>query len=210
MTFPSERQAVTTILTGFTLPTIVELGAHEGEDMEWMLEAVGGKPARAVMIEADHINFMKLVTRGLPGKHYYRHGAIADHDGTCDFWECRDSGGGFGSIYPPLEGLSVSAAQFKKAGPIPCFTFDRLFDDARLATIDLLWADIHGAEKDMIAFGQKALARTRYMFVECFDTPVYEGMATKAELLAALPGWTVIETFPWNMLLHNDLFKEQP
>ncbi len=210
MTFPVERECVTAILKTFTNPVIVELGAHEGEDMEWMLEAVAGKPARAVMVEADHINFMKLVTRGLPRKHFYVHGAIAEHNGTCDFWECRDSGGGFGSIYPPLEGLSVAPEQFKKVSPIPCFTFDRLYDDAKLDTIDLLWADIHGAEKDMIAFGQKALKRTHYLFVECFDHPVYEGMATRAELLAALPGWTVIETFPWNMLLINDHFEVKP
>ncbi len=207
MTFPVEQERITAILKILNVPTIVELGAHEGEDMEWMLEAVGGKPARAVMVEADHVNFMKLVTRGLPGNHYYLHGAIAGHDGTCDFWECRDSGGGFGSIYPPLSGLSVLPAQFKKITAIPCLTFDRLFADAGLDEIDLLWVDIHGAEKDMIAFGREALKRTHYLFVECFDTPVYEGMATKAELLGMLPGWTVVETFPWNMLVVNDHFE---
>jgi FkbM family methyltransferase len=211
MTFPEERAAITNLLKTFPDPVcIVELGAHEGEDSEWMLEVVKSTQQRtcapyAVMVEADHANFMKLVSRGLPGWYAYLHAAIADHDGVTDFWECRESGGGFGSLYRPLSpGLSVDSSAFTLTHSVPCFTFDTLFRNERLNHIDLLWVDIHGAERAMIEHGREALKRTRYLFIEAFDQPVYEGMATRSELLAMLPGWTLVQTFPWNLLLRNE------
>lgn len=204
MSFPEEKEATIQVLKDIARPSIVELGSQNGEDMEWILESCAGRQPRAVMVEADHANFMKLVTRRMPGKHLYIHAAIAGYDGECEFWENHDLGWGYGSIYAPLPGNSVNYDLFKKVGPIPCFTFDSLWRENEIGGIDLLRADIHGAEKDMIQFGQEALKNTRYLFIEAVETPLYEGMATRTELLAMLPNWTVVQQFPWNLLLRNN------
>lgn len=204
MSFPEEKQAIIKILKECDRPCIVELGAQDGEDMEWALQAIADKNPLAIMVEADRFLFEALVKR-VPG-HLHIYGAIADHDGTCDFWEnhAPQTGWGYGSIYSPLPGNSVDYSFFKKTGPIPCFTFDTICEKHNIGRIDLLRVDIHGAEKDMIRHGQEALKRTRHLFIEFFETPTYSGMATRSELLAMLPGWTVIKQFPWNLLLRND------
>jgi FkbM family methyltransferase len=223
MTFPEERAAISAVLSHFgENPVLVELGAHEGEDTEWMLAALAEKRPRAILVEADFDNYQKLLLRFMSadaaqyamqfqyprirhGNLTLAHNAIADHNGRCDFWGSAESGGGFGSIYEPIPGagLSVQSQQFKQ-GTVACSTFDWIFCGEGLRYIDLLWVDIHGAEKDMIAHGQLALARTSYMMIEVFDAPLYKGMATKSELLAMLPGWSVVASFPWNLLLRNE------
>lgn len=207
MTFPEERAVITKILQGCSDPAcIVDLGAHEGEDTEWMLGVVADKHPQAIMIEADPVNFALLAKRNLPGTAWW--GAVAAHTGTCEFWENRASGGGFGSIYEPdREQLSVDRTQWRKSGLVPCWTFDELFKIWKLDHIDLLWVDIHGAEKDMITHGQEALQHTHFLFMEAFDRSLYAGAATATELQSMLPGWSLQQVFPWNLLLRNENWK---
>lgn len=215
MTFPDEKATITELLKRFPNPaSIVDLGAHEGEDTEWMLDVLYDKLEemkwtllpRAIMVEADRINYDILRSKHLPAGAVY--GAIAAYTGTCDFYECRASGGGYGSIYAPNEGLSVDHSDFhKQASATPCFTFDDLCRQEGIDHIDLLWVDIHGAEKDMIAHGQEALKRTRYLFMEAVGQRMYKGSATRDELVASLPGWTLVKEFPWNLLLRNDKYQ---
>jgi FkbM family methyltransferase len=202
MSYPEEQACLVEVLQKFSTPVIVDLGARRGEDTRWMLEAVADRQPWAICVEADIGNFLKLQASGLSATFVY--GAIADHEGSCFFWENHDFEWGFGSIYDPVPGkLSVDYHKFIRTGPIPCFTFDTLCDKFHVDQISLICADIHGAEKDMIKHGQRALRRTSYLFVEFFNEPMYYGMATKKELLAMLPGWQVAREFPWNMLLKN-------
>ncbi len=90
------------------------------------------------------------------------------------------------------------------------YTLDAIFEREWLTKIDLLWVDIQGAERDMIAGGAKALSHTRYMFMEAETTELYEGQAMRGELLAMLPGWTLLGEFEANVLLWNDNFSERP
>lgn len=199
MTTDAERGMLTRLIESFENPTIVELGAHEGQDTLWMAACCKGVPD-IVMVEADFHNFTRLPE--IPWA-IRIHAAIAGHDGMCEFWSSRSHGGGYGSIYKPAEGLSVPLAEFEKPYKVPCFTFDSLCDWLHIDKIDLLYVDIHGAEKDMIAHGQRALSRTRWLYMEAFKTRCYEGMATQDELLAMLPGWEFVEQFDWNILLRN-------
>jgi FkbM family methyltransferase len=212
VSFPEERAAITNILRTLPDPVcIVELGAQDGGDAAWMLNVLAGRNPRCVLVEADKINFDLLPPQGFSdspdGQMVAIYGAIAGYNGTCDFWENRDCGGGFGSIYAPNhDRLSVDNAQWCKTGPIPCFTFDELYKQLKLDRIDILYVDIHGAEKDMVAQGQKALKHTKYLFIEAVDCRMYEGAATSNELQAMLTGWTLLQTFPWNLLLRNDAY----
>jgi hypothetical protein len=57
----------------------------------------------------------------------------------------------------------------------------------------------------MIAGATWALANTRYLLTECDRIEMYNGQATRDELLALLPGWQLIEEWPANanLLLRN-------
>ena len=87
-------------------------------------------------------------------------------------------------------------------GLTQCWSLDHLtYSLGIFGEIDMLWVDIQGAERDMIAGGQNALSRTRYLFIEAETTELYEGMALRDELLTLLPGFKVIEEFEYNLLL---------
>lgn len=215
MTFPEERLAITNLLRLVPDPVcIVELGAHEGEDTAWMLNALAGRNSHAILVEADRVNYEVLLAEGFSASGTRTTailGAIAGHNGLCTFWANRDRGGGYGSIYKPIPGqLSVDYSQFHQTLPVSCFTLDSLYlgqmRTLGLDHIDLLYVDIHGAEKDMITHGQAALERTRYLFIEATDTPMYEGAATSSELQGMLPGWKLLQVFPWNLLLKNEAY----
>jgi hypothetical protein len=134
------------------------------------------------------------------------YGAIADHTGKTDFWVCyTPAGRGSGSVHRPT-GHMVRTPDyvFQKTENIPCFTLDHIFERVGLDHIDMLWVDIQGAERDMIAGGHYALTRTRYLFIEAEESEQYEGQAVRPELLGLLPAWTVIESFDFNLLLRNE------
>lgn len=69
--------------------------------------------------------------------------------------------------------------------------------------IDFIWADIQGAEVDMIAGGQETLKNVRYLYTEYIDTEHYEGQISKGEILKALPGFTIVEDYGGDILLRN-------
>ena len=78
---------------------------------------------------------------------------------------------------------------------------------AGLDLVDFVWADIQGAEADMIRGGRATLARTRYLFTEYADEELYEGQATLSEILALLPGWRLVELWEEDVLLENGALR---
>lgn len=69
--------------------------------------------------------------------------------------------------------------------------------------IDFVWADVQGAEGDLIKGATRTLARTQYLFTEFDDLELYEGQINKGMIMAMMPGWEEVETFENNVLLRN-------
>ena len=69
--------------------------------------------------------------------------------------------------------------------------------------IDFIWADMQGAEGDLVAGGRETLARTRYLYTECFDDELYEGAPTRSALLDMLPDFEVVRLYESDILLRN-------
>jgi hypothetical protein len=67
--------------------------------------------------------------------------------------------------------------------------------------IDLIWCDVQGAQLEVIAGAPLTLSRTRLLYIEVHPFPMYEGEPTDEELLAALPGWKVVERYEADVLL---------
>ena len=74
--------------------------------------------------------------------------------------------------------------------------------------IDFIWADIQGAEGEMIRGGRETIARTRYLYTEYSDDELYEGQPTLSEIMAMLPDFRVLELWLDDMLLANRRFSE--
>lgn len=69
--------------------------------------------------------------------------------------------------------------------------------------VGLIWADVQGAEGDLIAGAPDVLRQTRYLFTEFSNDEMYEGQLTLPQLLAVLPGWEVVEQYREDVLLRN-------
>lgn len=69
--------------------------------------------------------------------------------------------------------------------------------------IDFIWADMQGAEGDLVAGGRETLARTRFLYTECFDDELYEGAPTRIALLDMLPDFEIVKLYESDILLRN-------
>ena len=72
-----------------------------------------------------------------------------------------------------------------------------------IGSIDFVWADVQGAEGDLVAGGQATLARTRYLYLEYSNDEIYEGEPTLQTLLDMLPNYSIIKRYPGDVLLKN-------
>ena len=69
--------------------------------------------------------------------------------------------------------------------------------------MDFIWADVQGAEGDMVAGGPTLFANTRFMLTEYSDDEMYEGQATLRSLRRLLRGWRVVIRYRDDVLLRN-------
>ncbi|MBI1249046.1 FkbM family methyltransferase [bacterium] len=77
-------------------------------------------------------------------------------------------------------------------------------DHSELKRIDFIWADIQGAEIDLIRGGRDTLRyHTKYLYTEFYNTPMYEGQVDLAGILQELPAFRCRAINNGNALLEN-------
>lgn len=179
--------------------TFLELGAHTGTDTVWLAKLPG---VTLHALEPD--------PRNVPPPHpnvFVHRLAIAERDGRVPFLLSREGWGKewtySSSIRAPKNHLRWYPVTFGPTIEVEAVSLDSLVDRFGLGPIDFIWADIQGAEGDMIRGGSRALARTRYLYTEYSDDELYEGQPSLAEIKALLPDFSVIELWPGDVLLEN-------
>ena len=71
-------------------------------------------------------------------------------------------------------------------------------------TIDFIWADVQGAEKDLILGAKETLKRTKYFYTEFMEYEVYEGQVYDySEICKMLPDFDVEHKFDYDILFTN-------
>ena len=167
--------------------------------------------ARYLMVEPDPRNCQEIMKRvGVSYPVSLILGGVSDEIGMKRFWHSfntKDKTHASGSFRKPTGHVAaIPEVYFALTSMQQCYTLDWIFRTEELWKIDLLWADIQGSERDMIAGGQHALKHTRYLFMEVEQQEMYEGEALKHELIAMLPGWSVMREFEFNVLMRNEEF----
>lgn len=69
--------------------------------------------------------------------------------------------------------------------------------------IDFIWADIQGAEVDLILGGQEAFKNVRYFYTEYCESELYEGEINLNKILELMPNFEVVEDYNGDVLLKN-------
>jgi len=137
--------------------------------------------------------------------------AIAGADGRAEFL-LSDRGWGqpwthSSSLKRPKHHLQRYPVTFGQTIEVETVTLDSFSRRMGLSTVDFIWADIQGAEGDMVRGGLDALGRTHYLYTEYSDDELYEGQATLGDILAMLPDFRVVELWPDDVLLENNTLR---
>lgn len=142
--------------------------------------------------------------------------AISDEDGTAEFhvsdgipspeWEeLRPAGWDLsGSIKRPKEHLLTHPwCTFDETITVKTKRLDTWCREEGVDSIDFIWADVQGAEENLIKGAAEALRRTRYFYTEYSDRELYEGQISLQGIRRLLPNFEVLYRFANDVLLRN-------
>ena len=109
-----------------------------------------------------------------------------------------------GSIRRPSGHLEVHPwCSFNEVLQVQIWTLDDWFEAAAESHIDFIWADVQGAEVDLVRGGKNALAHTRFLYTEFSEDELYEGQVGLQALMELLPGWRIHTKYANDVLLEN-------
>jgi 2-O-methyltransferase len=183
--------------------TFLELGAHTGTDTAWMANL----PAVKVhAFEPDPRN----CPPALPNVVLNR-AAISDCEGQVPFILSKHGWGQIwthsSSIKAPKNHLNRYPVTFGDRIQVQAVTLDTYWRQNNLGVVDFIWADIQGAEGEMIRGGKETLAHTRYLYTEYSNDEMYENQATLGDIVRLLPDFRIIELWSDDVLLENRRFR---
>lgn len=141
---------------------------------------------------------------------------VSDIDGEVDFYPSRgkrpgyEAGGDWhesGSIKKPKEHLEEFPwCEFGAPIKVASQRLDTWIQKHDFDAIDLVWADVQGAEEDLIRGAQQTLAKTRYFYTEYSYAEMYAGQKGLDALMRLLPDFELLRLYRGNALLRNTRF----
>lgn len=194
-------------------PLIIECGANTGTDTLAFLER--WPTSRIVCFEPEPRAIAAWRAAVTSPRASLVEVALAESDGTATFHrssgrppvdtpESDEPWNQSGSLRRPTGHLEVWPwVEFTETITVETRSLDSWAAENSLGSIDLVWADVQGAEGDLVRGGLRTLERARYLYIETSETEYYEGQVTTAELLATLPDWRVLARFTFDVLLEN-------
>jgi 2-O-methyltransferase len=198
-------------LVGKDDPVIVEVGANCGQTTVELLKAMPGATIFAFEPEPRAIAKFRAVIAN-PNVHLYEC-AVGAVSGTISFHQ--SSGAEYlpeysegwdqsGSIRRPNSHLKVWPwVKFEKQITVPITTLDAWSEQHRISEADFIWADVQGAESDLVEGAAQFLKSSRYFYTEYSNDEWYEGQITLAELLKKLPDFDLVRRYAMDALFRN-------
>lgn len=207
-----------TLFSRDTTAVFLEIGCHYGHDSMQLRTSFPN--ARIICFEPDPRNIYTFKRSGVHKHVELIEAAVSDTDGTTTMYL---SGGRPAQVPKNAEPVGWTASssikkpdQVTKIYPWMNFTQTAKVTTTRLDTfcaqnnidqIGFIWADVQGAEAEVLAGGQGALAKTKYLFTEFGFQRLYEGELGPDDILARLPGkWDIMGRWTYDMLLKNAAF----
>jgi len=179
----------------------MEVGAHNGSDTESINNAVPGCILHAFEPVAE--NFKQLSNRKLGNNVHINNIAVVVNSGTIEF--ILSSNSYSGSIKPPLDHKAVYPDLTFCETPItvPLVSIDDYCQNHGIKRIDFIWADLQGAEADLIKGAKSMISRINYIYTEYNERELYLGAPNLSQILDLLPNFRVLRRFHGDVLLMN-------
>lgn len=203
---------------------IVEVGSNAGQDTARMLDVFPS--ARVLCFEPDSRAARAWRENVSNQRATLFEIAISDFSGTVVFHESdgippsvnpEEFPEGWhlsGSILPPKDHTEVHTwSRFDHKVEVPCQTLDaalkrELSEETSDFPIGLVWADVQGAEEQLVRGASQTLARTRFLYTEFGTRELYEGQVSLRGLLRLLPDFRVKTIWTNDVLLENRSFAK--
>ncbi len=199
-------------------PTVLEIGCYKGQDTKKFLEIFSNIQLFCFEPDPKNIEWFKQYVGQDPRYKLFEiaishiDGLIVFHSssgpedeplGDIGLFERKASG----SIKRPKFHLQAHPwCKFNKDIKVKSLTLDTWCKQNNIENIDLIWADVNGAESDMIKGGMKTLCeKTRYLYTEFSPNSIelYEDGINKQQIIQLLPTFEEILTHKNNVLLKN-------
>jgi FkbM family methyltransferase len=201
-------------VVGADAKVILEIGANDGVDSLRLAAAFTGATVHCFEPDPRALALLRANAEGADRLRVHPL-AICDTDGPVVFHQSSGAPEGredefpdgwhlSGSVRPPLHHLDVHQwCTFDTTIEVEGQRLDTWSAREGVGVIDLIWADVQGAEGDLVRGGTRTLASTRYFYTEFDDNELYAGQLTLSALLELLPGWTIDSKYSNNVLLRN-------
>lgn len=109
-----------------------------------------------------------------------------------------------GSLRKPAKHLDFHPwVKFDKTLKVETMKLDTFTQRNKITRIDFIWADVQGAEADLIAGATESLKFTRHFYSEYNENEMYQGQVGLRKLIELLPGFEVMVRFPDDVLFRN-------
>lgn len=197
-------------------PTILEIGSNDGDDTVGFLQTFYKlnlycfePDIRAIQKFKSHINDPRCKLIEI---------AIGNVDGEIEFYQSGGNPGGeyvkFGdwdkssSIKKPKNHLLQHQwCNFDKTTKVQCKKLDTWVSENSIEFIDFIWADVQGAEEDLILGGINTLKnKTAYLYTEYNNNEMYEKQINLDKIVSLLEVFSVVKVFENDVLLKNRNF----
>lgn len=191
-------------------PIILEVGANDGKTTNEFLTEFPGATIYAFEPDARAIAKWRRNVRS--GNAVLIETAIGATDGTQEFWVSGGTppGGGYpdgwdqsGSLRRPKTHREFWPwVTFDRTIPVPVARLDTWSRENYSGPIDLIFADVQGAEGDLIAGGRDTLAAARFFYTEFSNSEWYDGQPTLTAIQDSIQGigFRIYGVFGMNVL----------
>ena len=93
--------------------------------------------------------------------------------------------------------------KFDQQIEVPIVRLDDWAEEHGITSVDFIWADVQGAESDLIDGASRILASTRYFYTEYSNSEWYEGQITLQGLVEKLPDFELLRRYPMDVLFRS-------
>lgn len=206
------KQEIKNILGGIDNPIILEIGCNDGEDSKQFLDTFNNIKLYCFEPDQRAIEEFRNRINETENRVSIFNIAISNKNGEVDFYMSDGRNPVFGdgwnkssSIKKPKLHLELHRwCKFKTPIKVKTKTLDTWVIEENIPEIDFIWADVQGAEKELIEGGLETLNnRVKYFYTEFDNKELYEGQLNLEGIKKILPNFRQVSIIENNVLLRN-------
>jgi 2-O-methyltransferase len=198
-------------LLGNDAPVILDIGANCGQTTAELIKVL--PRAKIFAFEPDPRAIAKFRHNISDSRVHLQECAVGARNGTISFHQSSgaehlaDYAQGWdqsGSIRKPRSHLQVWPwVKFDRQIEVPIVRLDDWAQQQGITAVDFIWADVQGAESDLIEGASRILASTRYFYTEYSNSEWYEGQISLPGLVEMLPEFELLRRYPMDVLFRR-------